>query len=160
MEKTTNAITNNTTVKPMGILDNILKNKLAILMTVVVIALSVVVWMVYKKTKKMQKSIREQQKSANEITNLKYGLQDTVNVVNDMRTRLSTQEPKRKQNNVPQPAPEKMRSIPQEMMGYEILPKSQKIEIESIFSEDVDGESEDDENIIELEEETDSEEED
>ena len=130
---------------PKSGVSSFLKNKYQIATSIVFILLSAFVFLIYKKTQRIQKSIKEHKKSQNEITNLKYGLQDTIKVVKDLRKQLTPEKTPTQSNQpsvvkVPKPVPE-----------------TEKIEIESVLSEDIDGESESE--IIELEEEDDSDEE-
>ena len=113
------------------------------------------IWFIYKRTTKIEKSLKDQQKASNEITNLKYGLQDTVNVINELKQNIIPSiQPNEmyvaKPVHKPVPKPQKVEQK-QEQPNDE--PNDKKIYIESVNSEEVEGIYEsDDSDVIEFEE--------
>jgi hypothetical protein len=118
------------------------------------------IWKLMKRTKKLELETKNSQKINNDVTNLKYGLQDTVAAVQDLRnkflvpTRDSSQKSSKKSSKpspvkVPEPVPKIVHfAEPQDLSGA-----TARFEIESVNSDDVEGENE----IIELEEGSESE---
>lgn len=144
---------------------NVMQNKYLLGgVLLVVIGIMFFMWVIMKKTKKLEKESKNNQKINNEVTNLKYGLQDTVNVVRDLREKFSSKngksrkhQPREQQQQfqtqtartvlVPEYVQKKVNFEANEQQPQRKMP-NEKLEIESVNSDDVDGESE----IIELEE--------
>lgn len=119
-----------------------------------IVVISFAIYLIMKRTKKLERESKNAQKINNEVTNLKYGLQDTVNAVRELRQRVPAQTKKRtSRKRVPEPVPKKVHFQPVEPLQAATVndssPVSMRMEIESVNSDDVDGESE----VIELEEE-------
>lgn len=108
---------------------------IVVIVVVVVLAIVFFMYTLYKRTKKLEHQSKETQKQNNEITNMKYALQETIGAVDGIRRRM-VQPVKPK---VPMPVPKP------------VVPK--KLKVEEVNEDEIEGVSE----IIEVEEDSDSE---
>lgn len=139
-----------------------MSGKMAVGVVLVIIAgIVFFIWTLYKRMKRLETQSKESQKMNNEMTNLKYAVQETMNNVEGLRRRVvQPQQVPRKTRSVspvpvPVPAQKKQQRVVQFQEPAEV-PKPAKLTVEEVEDDDVDGVSE----IIEVEEDSDYESED
>jgi hypothetical protein len=112
----------------------------------------------YKRMKRLETHSKESQKMNNEMTNLKYAVQETINNVDGLRRRVTHPDiqsvHKKPKNIVPVPVPSKTPKVQFQEIPNE-FPTPKKLMIEEVDDDDVDGVSE----VIEVEEDSDFDEE-
>jgi len=134
---------------------NMLNGRMAVGVVLVIIAgIVFFIWTMYKRMKRLESQSKETQKMNNEMTNLKYAVQETINNVDGLRRRaVAQQQVPRKTRSVspvpvPVPAQKKQRSV--QFQEHEEVPKPKVVPlvVEEVDDDDVDGVSE----VIEVEE--------
>lgn len=132
-----------------------MSGKMAVGVVLVIIAgIVFFIWTMYKRMKRLESQSKESQKMNNEMTNLKYAVQETMNNVEGLRRRVvQPQQVLRKTRSaspVPVPVPPKAQKAVQFREPAEV-PKPRKLTVEEVDDDDVEGVSE----IIEVEEDSD-----
>lgn len=132
--------------------NNFMSAKMTIgIVVFIIVGIVFFIWTIYKRMKRLENQSKENQKMNNEMTNLKYAVQETMNNVEGIRRRIvqPNQVPRKTRSPSPVPVPVPNKNVKIQEMAE--IPKPKKLMVEEVDEDDVEGESE----IIEVEEDSD-----